>query len=273
MTDDPRLLSVPQKQETTQQLKSILDDVPILAERMNAQAVLPVEAGSQVALDESAWTYSQTHDLVATFVVAALDHLALWRHVVETRYQPIYAHMSLLRVAMESALAAYWLVEPGITQEVRRARTYAAQFQSLDERRKVEEAARIITVPPAKSADVRLSELIETASNEGLTKANKNGTIILALPMRSVIDLFDDYEEPPPKGGQASWVYRFMSGYSHGLQWAAMLNAQVVAPIGESRALGMVTANDAATVDMTIRAVRATARAVDAYTAYRTATA
>ncbi|MDP9224681.1 MAG: hypothetical protein M3P18_12670 [Actinomycetota bacterium] len=228
-------MSLPQKQETTQRLTSILDDVPTLAERMNAQAVLPVQAGLRPVTSRS-------------------------------------TRICLLRVAMESALAAYWLVEPGITREVRRARTYAAQFQSLDERRKVEEAAHIITVPPAKSPDVRLSELIETASNEGLTKANKNGTIILALPMRSVIDLFDDYEEPPPKGGQASWVYRFMSGYSHGLQWAAMLNAQVVAPI-EKVALGMVTANDAATVDMTIRAVRAIARAVDAYTAYRTATA
>jgi hypothetical protein len=49
-------------------------------------------------------------------------------------YQPIYAQMSLLRVAMESSLAAYWLVEPGITQPVRRARTYAAQFKSLDEK-------------------------------------------------------------------------------------------------------------------------------------------
>jgi hypothetical protein len=58
MADDPGLLSMPQLAVTTQRLKSVLNEVPILAERMNAQALLPVEAGSQVALDESAWTYS-----------------------------------------------------------------------------------------------------------------------------------------------------------------------------------------------------------------------
>ena len=110
------------------------------------------------------------------------------------------------------------------------------------------------------------------ASSEGLTRADRNGTTVLGLRMPSTVDLFGKYESAP-EGARPSWVYRFISGYSHGQQWAMMLNAQTVQPIDERRVLRLVTANDGTTIDITARAVQSTTRAVDAYVAYRNATA
>jgi hypothetical protein len=52
----------------------------------------------------------------------------------------MYAHMSLLRTAFESALLAYWLFEPGIDAVARHARAIAALAEEYDERPKFEES-------------------------------------------------------------------------------------------------------------------------------------
>jgi hypothetical protein len=67
---------------------------------------------------------------------------------------PTYAHMSLIRTAHESALLAYWLVEPGIDSATRLARGIAARADDYEERRNFEESIGA-KARPAKQVQAR----------------------------------------------------------------------------------------------------------------------
>lgn len=274
MASEEPYLSVPQEPETTAQLVELLDAVPSLYDRINAQARLAPDPGSAARSDRvntADWTYSDTSILAATFLVAAADHLAAWRALVVAKYQPAFSHMSLIRTAMETASSAYWLVEPGVDSSERRIRMFAAQYATLDERRKFEAATGLVPDPPGKAASVRQRELIGIAEATGLTTTNSKGRTVLARPMPGAIELFDLYESVR-EGAKPSWLYRFLSGYAHGYQWAMVSNAS-----GSGRELGpnirvaMLSAHDSTAVQVTAYGVRAVRRAVDAYVAYRTA--
>jgi hypothetical protein len=67
-------------------------------------------------------------------------HLHAWRFLLEAGLMPTYGHMFLIRTAHESALLAYWLVEPGIDSATRLARAVAARADDYEERRNFEES-------------------------------------------------------------------------------------------------------------------------------------
>ena len=140
---------------------------------------------------------------------------------------PVYAHMSLIRTTYESALLSYWLLEPGLVPNGRRARGVAAQVADYDERRKFEEAAgiKIAPPPPGKLAAQRLADLKAVSTQLGLTRQNKKGETILVVTVPATVDLFDKYEPAMPNA-KGQWRYRLYSGYAHAKQWATTIGAQ-----------------------------------------------
>jgi hypothetical protein len=63
---------------------------------------------------------------------------------------PTFAHMSLVRTAHESALLAYWLMDPGLDAVTRHARGIAAQRNDYVERDNFEKSVGRTTPPQGK---------------------------------------------------------------------------------------------------------------------------
>lgn len=226
---------------------------------------------SEAARDKTEKHRALAYDLAATFLRAALDHVRAWRTLVHAGEVPIFAQFSLLRTAHESALTAYWLCEPGITPDERRARGIAAQLADYDERRKFEiDAGMPAPQPPARTAKERYDELFAAAREYGLTRTNAKDKEVLATPMPSAVDLFRRYEHAGP-GVEASFMYRWYSGYAHGKQWALTQGGERVTPFDDTgRSLARIVANDDMLLVVTRWTLLAVDRAFAAFTALHT---
>jgi hypothetical protein len=132
----------------------------------------------------------------------------------------------------------------------------AAQYVDYEERKKLEDAMGQVAVrPPAKSAADRLNDLLAEASLRGLTQV--------------AVELFDRYE-PARQGAKGSYIYRLLSGYAHGKQWAVTQGLQAASALdANGRTLGQVHINPAWAVATTQRVIAAFEKAVDALLATR----
>lgn len=87
------------------------------------------------------------------------------------------------------------------------------------ERGAAEEAGEPTYVnPPAKLAVDRLADIMVEATSRGLTRPNKEGDPVLSTSLPPVEQLFDKFEPASP--GRGPFLYRLLSGYIHGKQWA-----------------------------------------------------
>lgn len=233
---------------------------------LDVALLTPAAPGSACAVECTDQHAAYAHDLAATSLRAALDHLVTWEVIAgRTPFRPTFAHFSLIRAAHESSWLAYWLLEPGTDATDRLVRGMAAQYVDYDERKKIEDAMGQLTVrPPAKSAADRLNDLLAEASLRGLTQVNKRGKVLLAKPMPSAVELFDLYE-PAGQGVRGSYLYRLLSGYAHGKQWAVTQGVQAAGALdANGRTLGQVQANPLWAVAATQRVINAFEKAVDA---------
>ena|SRR5215216_4668901 len=194
------------------------------------------------------------------------DHLFAWSSLLKAGVMPTYAHMSLIRTAHESALLAYWLLEPGVDAHTRHARGIAAQAVDYNERRNIEEAMNVKTPPPpGKLAKDRLADLMATADRLGLRQLNRKGDPVLKITVPGTVELFDLYAPaaPPVKG---QWLYRLYSGYAHAKQWALTLGARAMAPFDSSgRTIALAQGQELTAVYSTHECVNAIERAIDAF--------
>jgi hypothetical protein len=237
-----------------------------LAKRLDVAIINPPAPGSVAAVERANKSQAYAHNIAGTALRSGLDHLQAWRSLLRAGIVPTYAHMSLLRAAYESALLAYWLLEPGIDPLTRQARGIAAQKEDYEERKNFEKAFRMTAPPPnGKLAEDRLADLMKAATQLGLTKLDTKGKRVLKTTVRGMVELFDLYEpEKPPRKGQ--WRYRLYSGYAHAKSWALALGAEQMAPFDASgQTIALVQAVDTVTVDATERCVAAVERAIDAY--------
>jgi hypothetical protein len=140
---------------------------------------------------------------------------------------PTYAHRSLIRTAHESALLAYWLVEPGIDSATGLARTpcllglvspssvAVAIARAYDyEERKFEESIGA-KARPAKQVQAR----------QGQT-----GRLGTQDPLPGMLELFDRFVSTGTGAAKGQWYYRMYSGYAHAKSWAMVLGARQAAP-------------------------------------------
>ncbi len=255
-------------QPVTAALVQQLDRVDALSTRLDALILKPPPPGSAAFVDKNDRLRVLAHDLAPTYLVAALDHLRAWRTLLHAGEVPMYAHMSLLRTAHESALAALWLVEPGVSADERCARGVAAQLADYKERRNVEVAMAITSAPPpAQTAVQRHAALLAVAEQRGLTKASQKGQAVLITPCLPAVELFDWFEPVhDDSNAKGSYLYRLYSGFAHAKQWVlALLGAQRITPFDEvGRAVAVAPGSDLLTVIATERTVDAVERAVAA---------
>lgn len=244
-------------------LRHDLTRIDDLWNRLDTLIVVPAPAGSRARTDIDDPLSAHAHDHAVISVRAALDHLRTWRNLITAGEIPSYAHMSLLRTAHETALLAYWTVEPGIDDRTRKARGVAVHAADLDERRKFESAMGRTVAAPAKLAAERLTDLLGAAAADGLTRQAKDGRTIPAIPVPSAVELFDRYEPlPSPATGQS--LYRLYSGYAHGKQWALTAGAQPQTPMQQGRALAIAGSDERLAASLTRRTTDAVERVLAA---------
>lgn len=234
--------------------------------RLDVVVLTPPAEGSAAQQELGQPLRAYAHDHASTALRAALDHLRAWRNLFTAGEVPMYAHLSLLRTAHESALFAYWLAEPGIDADTRRARGVAAHADDQDERRKCEKAMELAKPAlPAKLAVDRLAELMAAAAQCGLVGPNKKGDPVLTTTAPAAVELFDMYETVRPPAKPQS-IYRWYSGYAHAKQWALMMGAEPQAPFDSSgRTIALSQASDMAALASTRRTVDAVDRALSAF--------
>jgi hypothetical protein len=198
-------------------LLAALERIDELFNRLHVAILTPAapESAAAVELDNKSQAYA--YNVAATAIQNAIDHLRAWRQLLQTGLMPMYAHMSLLRTAYESALVAYWLLEPGTDAVTRHARGFGARFNHYEEKRRFEQSMSMTTAPvEGKLAVDRLADLMNAADELGFTKLDKNGKRVLKIRVPGTVELFDQYElvAAPAK---RQWRYRLYSGYAHAM--------------------------------------------------------
>jgi hypothetical protein len=176
-----------------------------LRERTDARNHEP--RADSLAAGDAAIPHARFVRLVADVAMAvAADHLLTWQLVVTRGVIPIYAPMTLLRSAVESAVKVRWVVDNRIAGPRRVGRGVAAQVEDYDERRKFEVSVKAGPRPPGagKSAADRLADLVADRDRDGVP--------IEHVP--SYTDLTRDYGVPSRSDTQ--WLYRLMSAFAHG---------------------------------------------------------
>ena len=232
-----------QDHAVTEQLVSALAPVPSLRARRDALRGKPdagsladVEAGSAVC--QIAWVQA------STAVAVGIDNLIAWNALLlDAKTQPFVAHYSLLRASLESSVTARWILMPTVSSVERAARGIAVQRESFDERRKFEEAA--LRQPPQRSGKARSgafrAEILDRAVRRwGIPRRRLN-----------LIDLHREFAQPHGAQLRGDLLYRLLSGFAHGRDWAQLVMSGVVEnrpPAGGRPGTTKLTAGPAMTV-------------------------
>jgi hypothetical protein len=249
-----------------QSLLAALERIDELFTRTHVAILTPPVPGSAAAAELADKSQAYAYNVAATAIQNAIDHLRAWRQPLRTGLMPMYAHMSLVRTAYESALVAYWLLEPGIDADTRHARGFGARFDDYEEKRRFEQSIAM-TTPPAegKLAVDRLGDLMNAADELGFTKLDKNGKRVLRIRVPGTVELFDQYE-PVAAPAKGQWRYRLYSGYAHAMSWTLTLGAEQMAPFDAAgQTIALAQTPDSMTVDATQGCVAALERAIGAY--------
>ena len=188
----------PQDPQITALLRTLLVEVPGLNRR--GEAIVRANAkgpGSLAELDGEHRLGRYVWELAPASLGVAGDHLETWRRLVEDAHtQPGWAHVTLLRGAIENAAFCRWLVEAAATSAERVARSVAAQLKDWDERRKFEEASGANRLPrtgEARTGRERVDELRRLRLAHGVTE----------LQVPDFVRLSGDYAIAGRLGGNA----------------------------------------------------------------------
>lgn len=199
---------------------------------------------------------------------SAVDHLHAWRLLTRGGEIPFWAHLTLLRGALEGAVRCRWLVDSRVDSGVRVGRGYAARRDDQVERKKWSIAVAAITgpiphaAPGALSAAERLARLDDPVA---IRKREEAG--VRSVGFTDTTRLMKDY-------GLEPW-YRLASGGAHGKEWALVATGLQQAPDRPSTAAvrhGVVAASAPVALALTtvaVGAVRTALKDVEAYQGVR----
>ncbi len=253
---------VAQDSKATAELTRALSKVPDLGVR--EQAIVRAdqkEPGSLADVDGRHPLGRYVWELAPALLGAAGNHLETWRHLVaKAKYHPAWAHMSLLRVALETSCLARWLLDPTKETATRVQRGVAAQLADYQERATWESTSGADKLPRRKgrTGAERVAELT----------AARDAAMIPSLRVMSYVDLCDHYAVAGSLGGAA--VYRLASAFAHGKQWTLLLADVEVPTDGRVDEPGPreITSSDTVSVLATTCAVRTFEAAVSDYERY-----
>lgn len=241
-TQDPQITAL---------LRKLLAEMPALRKR--GQSIVRADTkgpGSLAELDGQHGLGRFVWELAAASLGVAGDHLETWRRLVEdARAQPAWAHVTLLRGAIENAAFCRWLVDTRATSTERVRRGVAAQLKDWDERRKFEEASGADELPrtgEARTGRERVDELLRLRRAHGVAE----------LHVPDFITLCGTYAIAAGLGGNA--LYRLASAFAHGKQWTLLVSESELPEGASPNEPGprRVTASGHVSVGVTLCAVR-----------------
>ena len=241
-TQDPQITAL---------LRKLLAEVPALRKRgesiVHANTTGP---GSLAELDAQHGLGRFVWELAPASLGVAGDHLETWRRLIEDAHtQPGWAHVTLLRAAIENAAFCRWLVETATTSTERVGRGVAAQLKDWDERRKFEEASGADKLPrtgEARTGRERRDELLRCRRAHGVAE----------LQVPDFIKLSGTYAIAEDLGGNA--LYRLASAFAHGKQWTLLVSESELPDGANPNEPGprRVTASDIISAGVTLCAIR-----------------
>lgn len=217
---------LPQDPDIAAALVALVGEIWPLRERYDALNVAGPAAGSSAANNDAERIDRYALEEARTQWVLGSDNLVAWDVIVKAGKQPMNAHATLLRQAMEGAVTARWLIEPGIGQTMRRQRGVRVTRRDLTDRADWERASGTAqkAIPGrARTAQERLAQLEVDAKRAGLAWEDDREI--------GVTWLFANYYVPhrryPWKSRSRSLftfdgttLYQALSGIAHNRSWA-----------------------------------------------------
>lgn len=197
-------------------LQRLLEDVSRL-ERLRSALIRRAYVPGSVAESDSRRPLG---DHVPSQCLAALgvaiDHLEAWADLwINGRQHPLFAHITLVRGAIEGAVRCLWILDPDASQMERVARAAGTHLDDLVELEKAERALAREAAgesPPAtwprgrgRPASERIAELREELRRHGVDARQSSITQLVA------------------RYGSGELTYRLLSGVAHGKDWAVLL--------------------------------------------------
>lgn len=192
-----------------------------LEELAGQRGLLPVpeaERGSQIAQDDDRDWARKHGDLtvehqVASRLLAAFDHLTAhsegWRVRGDLPPFHVYPEFTVLRSVLESAAAAWWLLEPdGSSDRVRRA------LASKSKEAHYESQAAELKVGPEVADDLR--QRIRAALSQASLEVGSD-----PIPKFPQFSQLADGFGGPGRYPSVGIRWRECSSYAHGFDWAA----------------------------------------------------
>jgi hypothetical protein len=252
--------------------------VPLLKQRYHEYLETPPPFGSRAAeLADDALGERALH-IASTSLASALDHVGMMGRIFASRELPPYALFGLARTALEGALTAEWLMEPGLSLSDQIARGVGAQCDDYDQRAKLETAIGLQPTGKTKRAVDRKAAYMSKALDRHHAKLNEDGALVPTRPLLAVVALFDRFEEwtVTRAGGSeirvpGSALYRVLSAFAHSKQWANMLSEMTpaVERDGNGHTIVSIVASDDVLRHAFVRPVDAIRRALDGVGSHR----
>jgi hypothetical protein len=167
-------------------------------------------AAKELALAENIEMVETAHNQGTLLIEVVSDHLSAFSREITEPVLP-FAAWTNIRSVLEVSSISIWLLDEHINIKERISRSYAYRCQGLDQRVKYANATQIQT--EIESAKKRQKEVLQKAKENGLTKDDKNGKIILVYPMPKITDMVHAQLNEEA-------TYRLLSNMTHAHQWA-----------------------------------------------------
>ena len=117
-------------------LREVLAKVPELKDQLEATDFAHPLSGSLLWQDRLAgWGGSLPVTFASSKLEMAADHLFAWQSLAggSITTLPVYAHLTLLRPAIEASVQARWLLDPAADPRARIARAVGIRIQDLEQ--------------------------------------------------------------------------------------------------------------------------------------------
>lgn len=222
---EPILL--PQEGEITKALRELLAEIWPLRDRYDALTAAGPTPDSLAARHDANRLDRYALEFARQQWGLCNDNIIAWEAVIKAGLQPHHAHATLLRQALEGAVTARWLMEPGIADETRRLRGVKMERRDQADRAEWERAAGVADktiVGRAKTGQERLAELKAAATAAGIEwkKMHAIGVRWLFAHYHVIHPRYQwKTRADSPITFDGTTLYQALSGISHNRQWAA----------------------------------------------------
>lgn len=262
----------PLDQVAARRLHDTLSRSVELGETFEQNLRIPLSPSCRLRQDEALGNAASAFNTASVALVGALDHIQTWYSVVAadlTRFPlPLFSHYTLARGAYEPALIVLWLLDAEADSEGRISRGYAAQLRSLEDMRRFQCDAGM--TGESANATALYQRLFAAARADGYVTVDAKGKERLRVVVPDMIALFNRYDQPYSTLGVPAWLYRVLSGYTHGREWAMLHGATESDVEGLDTGMTVIRADWQLLCNLAQRTVSVVERALMLHLEYRT---